>query len=274
MTNMAPTWLKKILLDNSTDKFYIEYGGYLSNHIAHGCIALYMLGASEARILKFAEDYCKELEPKENHCHADNKDFQSIKEYRGKHVGFYAILNHFDNLLGTKYSTIEDFVESEIPQLLPGMLGAALHGIIQIGYGLRASSDRTVLEGLAYLHHSYEPPIDKHGKSENTLVTNLNLFGQGTAEILTILDELRKRYGTQFSFIDAEVGGSEEFRLTGDRFTVAEKVVYKYFSKDLFQWVDSIKLPEFFDANNYSKSDIEKLGNWLVKIALIVYVPF
>ncbi len=274
MTNMAPTWLKKILLDNSTDKFYIEYGGYLSNHIAHGCIALYMLGASEARILKFAEDYCKELEPKENHCHADNKDFQSIKEYRGKHVGFYTIFNNFDNLLGTKYSTIEELLESEIPQLLPGMLGAALHGIIQMGYGLQAGTDRTVLEGLAYLHHSYEPPIDKHGKSENTLVTNLNLFGQGTAEILTILDELRKRYGTQFSFIDAEVGGSEEFRLTGDRFTVAEKVVYKYFSKDLFQWVDSIKLPEFFDANNYSKSDIEKLGNWLVKIALIVYVPF
>ena len=35
--------------------------------------------------------------------------------------------------------------------------GSALHGLIQLGYGIRAECPHVVAEGLAYLHHSYLP---------------------------------------------------------------------------------------------------------------------
>jgi hypothetical protein len=45
------------LLQNNTSRYHIEYGGYLSNHLSHGLVALYKLGASEKLIQQFNEDY-------------------------------------------------------------------------------------------------------------------------------------------------------------------------------------------------------------------------
>lgn len=45
--------LSRIGGELSTTTFYIEYGGYLTNHLSHGIIALHRLGASEARIDQF-----------------------------------------------------------------------------------------------------------------------------------------------------------------------------------------------------------------------------
>ena len=42
-----------------------------------------------------------------------------------------------------------------LPQLLPGLAGAALHPIIHLAIGLRTGSDGMVAEGLAYLNHSH-----------------------------------------------------------------------------------------------------------------------
>jgi len=46
--------LQSLLLENTTRKYYIEYNGFLSNHISHGIIALYRLGASVEQIQRFA----------------------------------------------------------------------------------------------------------------------------------------------------------------------------------------------------------------------------
>ncbi len=54
-------FLNKILADNSVEaKYYMEYGRFLANHLCHGVIALYKLGASEDKIADFAKAYAAE----------------------------------------------------------------------------------------------------------------------------------------------------------------------------------------------------------------------
>jgi len=48
--------LQSLLLENSTRKYYIEYNGFLSNHMSHGIIALYRLGATTEQIQRFVSD--------------------------------------------------------------------------------------------------------------------------------------------------------------------------------------------------------------------------
>ena len=54
---------KEFLVQNSTAKYFIEYGGFLSNHISHGIIALHRLGAPPSRIQRFVDWYERKLEP-------------------------------------------------------------------------------------------------------------------------------------------------------------------------------------------------------------------
>ena len=50
--------LQSLLSDNSTRKYYIEYDGFMSNHISHGIIALYRLGATIEQIQRFVSLLC------------------------------------------------------------------------------------------------------------------------------------------------------------------------------------------------------------------------
>jgi hypothetical protein len=39
------------------DHYNVEYGGFLSNHLAHGVIAFERMGAGDDRIEQFANEY-------------------------------------------------------------------------------------------------------------------------------------------------------------------------------------------------------------------------
>jgi len=45
--------LQSLLSENSMKKYYIEYNGFLSNHICHAIFALYKLGATVEQIQRF-----------------------------------------------------------------------------------------------------------------------------------------------------------------------------------------------------------------------------
>ena len=56
--------LETFLLENSFEsKFYVEYGGYLTNHLAHAAIALFHLRAPLEHLEGFAAAYVRKLEP-------------------------------------------------------------------------------------------------------------------------------------------------------------------------------------------------------------------
>lgn len=47
------------LLLKAHERFDIEYGGFLSNHMTHGLMALDMLGASSERLASWFQEYIK-----------------------------------------------------------------------------------------------------------------------------------------------------------------------------------------------------------------------
>jgi len=53
--------LQSLLLENSVRKYYIEYNGFMSNHMSHGITALYRLGATVYQIQRFISSLCYAL---------------------------------------------------------------------------------------------------------------------------------------------------------------------------------------------------------------------
>lgn len=178
---MSSTEVVSLLGDNSTEKFFIEYDGFLSNHLAHGIIALHRLGVPVPRIEKFIKWYTPKLEST-NYDIADNRP---VEELKGQRVAYYAILNHFKTLLENKYKNVDDLIKNEYPQLSQGLAGSALHGTIHLGYGYSIKNTRIILEGLAYTFHSYRPVVTS--KTDEELAS----FGNGKVDITDALEKLR-----------------------------------------------------------------------------------
>lgn len=153
----------------STLRFRIEYGGYLSNHLLHGVVALHDLGASKRKIDDFAAHYAQKLE-EEGPDHPDVTDQDGLdgvllsdEEARallGQRSDYDALLAYYSH--DVKTLGIDGAVRKSLPLLVGGLAGALLHGMIQLGYSYHIGGDRLVAEGLAYLHFSYlsfdEPP--------------------------------------------------------------------------------------------------------------------
>jgi len=166
----------------STKKFGMEYGGYLSNHLLHGVVALYELGASKQLIDDFAEHYAKmkleaiapdhedPYEVATVEATSSNEDTaipseERVQELLGRREDFDALLafyGHEVKLLGT-----DGAVKKHLPHLAGGLCGALLHGLIQLGYSYHIGGERLVAEGLAYFHFSYLS-FDEPEKQEET----------------------------------------------------------------------------------------------------------
>jgi len=55
--NSAEGPLLQLLRQHGRNAYHIEYGGYLSNHMQHGLVALHRLGAAPDTLARFAEAY-------------------------------------------------------------------------------------------------------------------------------------------------------------------------------------------------------------------------
>ena len=174
--------LDKILEETNTDKYFIEYKGFLSNHVAHGIIALHRLGASEERIQEFIDWYKDRLEEP----HQDEETGDDTDALKGKRVCYYKILLSVQNLLKDNYKSIEGLIAGELPKYSLGLGCSAFHGIIQLGYGFSTKDERRVCEGLAYLHHSYLPLVHQDP------FPSADELGKGTKSPLDLLHSVKE----------------------------------------------------------------------------------
>ena len=78
----------------STKKFCIEYGGYLSNHLSHGIVALHKLGASQARVDRFVAQYIPHLEASVPEPSASVSSFDAA--LLGKRQHFYSLVGFYE----------------------------------------------------------------------------------------------------------------------------------------------------------------------------------
>lgn len=143
-------WLQMILQRRSK-RFDIEYGGYLSNHLAHGVIALGLLGANNMQIEGFAKKYETKLEPA-----GESKGLgvrlppSRLQTLLGKRQEFPKLFSHYYGLVES--IGVERAIRESISVLAPGMVGSALHAMIHLGYATSIQHPELVSEGLAYLH--------------------------------------------------------------------------------------------------------------------------
>ncbi len=171
-------------------KFYIEYGGFLTNHLSHAAVALAGLGASPDQFKRYLEYYAQRLEPTDGptcEMQSSPRELEDVRQLLGKRKNYFQLLDHYKALLEgeDKYNgDLDSFLAKELPDLLPGLVGSALHPLIHMGYGYSLGDSEMVLEGIAYLHHSYFAP--------RLRPSLLDHFGRGEEPILSVLERLRQ----------------------------------------------------------------------------------
>ncbi|ELT92798.1 hypothetical protein CAPTEDRAFT_214401 [Capitella teleta] len=248
--------MDQILAENSTSKFFIEYGGFLSNHMPHALIALHRLGADQTRVQKFIKWYEPKLDKKELYPEEDAlATGENPDELVGKRRRFYALLNHYQDALQSKYDgNLSKLVASEFPKLSLGLAGSALHGLIHCGYGLSADNSRLTLEGLSYLHHSYMPlTVSDHAPK-------LDALGQGSMDILDVVEMLRCDEELYNSMVVDSQAESALVRSHG-YFQPRVAALLVNHGDRLAEYVQQIKF-----------SPDEHAFRWLVDCALVVYL--
>ena len=142
------------MLDDKS--FHIEFHGYLSNHAKHAVIALDGLGANAEGIAAYVDDYARTtygfgLEP------PMQSDIElteaNWRDFLGKHEQFDSLYRFFEGRV--EDLGLEQTLKIYVPELLPGCVGALLHGTIHLGWALDAGHKGMTIEGLAYLAFSY-----------------------------------------------------------------------------------------------------------------------
>ena len=101
-----------ILVKNNVSKYFIEYGGYLSNHMAHVLIALYRMGAAEKYLNRYVDNHTKLLEK------SSRGETQRNQEVNLNWRPYYEILGSYRYKLNHQYGgSITLMVAKEFPRL-------------------------------------------------------------------------------------------------------------------------------------------------------------
>jgi hypothetical protein len=167
------------LIGQSSEIHHIEYSMrgsdriFLSNHLSQALIALYGLGADNNRMKSFYDAYERgdgHLGPLMNTVPTQHK---ITKENFVQHLGnsLYGTNSHTDQSYYTSYrayfrerlhaqeTTSTTLLREFLPQLLPGISGAAFHPIIHVGWALSLPGvpvlDTMLTDGLSYMAFAY-----------------------------------------------------------------------------------------------------------------------
>ena len=158
---MSSKAVKEILKKFSFQNYYVEYNVYFSNHSAHAIIALDRLGANPERIEEYMQYYLKDianLSPPSRDKKVDLSP-EEIMKRPGTMNSYYTRLAYYQDLL-KQTGSMDKLIQQEFPKLMNGVIGAALHGLIQLGYGYSAGNEDTICEGLAGLFAFCEQPFE------------------------------------------------------------------------------------------------------------------
>ena len=260
--------LNHILEEYSTKRFYIEYGGYLSNHCADVAVALWRLNLPKEKIQDYLQYYVQKLESPEVVSGENEVALDlDLKHVKGERKYYYRILNHYMEL--SYGQSLSEIVNILFPSLALGLIGSAFHGLLHLGYGFSAKNAKIVLEGLAYIHHSYLPLIVD---DESTLTAPLG--APGDLEIMDVLNLVRKDQDLQTFMLREENNYADrpellKYKIEGP-FSRRVAVLFTSKGDELVKYVNQIKLP---DAHKLSEVDrLDSLLNWLINAIISVYV--
>lgn len=155
-----PRWLDR------DRQWHIEYGGYLSNHLSHNWVVMSAAGAPPAQMQWWEDLYTNrlsteparssgDLEPRPPSPPGMEIRAASWQAQLRRPEAFSAYVEFFDGQL--RELGRAEVLRRFLPALLPGLAGAALHGIIHLGWAREAAHDGMLADGLAYMATAYQP---------------------------------------------------------------------------------------------------------------------
>ena len=267
---MDPVSFERLLDSHTTKVYNISHGsrGFF-NHMSHGLIALYNLGADEKTLQDFVARYAKRLDRPEDHPEQlERPPSGDLGEVKGERKYFYHLLDHYLDKLDVTYGgEMVAAIRGELPNLADGMLCAAFHGIIHLGYGFLRKHPRILAEGLATLHYAHV----KIDVGEQKLVESLG--SPGDLAITDVLQSVKEDVELNEYLKDTSenLQGPMAGRFP-NRFSRGIAVLLQLRPNDLMKYVDHICMPSSY--HNVLRGDLQSLGDmcdWIINVAITVY---
>ena len=255
-----------VLHDNITSEFHIEYTGYLSNHILHGVIALHRLGASTDRLVNFVNWYKDHLKKPEGiTSRTQTKPEERTANIIREKQDYYHLLEYYTNKFETVYdhddTKLDVLVREEFDTLHDGLVGSAMHGIIQLGYGYSCRSPDTVCEGLAYIHHSHSPMVVSEEAQKM-------LLGQGRRDVTDVLVEFGKDEDLK-AFMLEEIRKPPLAELKTSNFQRKLFALLNHKGDDVLKYAHQVKTVPI--QQNYTIQDAVDMCKWMFDTAVLIY---
>lgn len=197
----------------------IEYGGYLSNHMAHNWVVMGAANASDAQMRWWEDFYTLQLDEE------PAREPGGLEPSRARLPDQVEITqeNWRNHLQSTRqaYPAYRDFFDARVaelgvpavlrdylPALLPGLAGAALHPLIHTGWGVEANHADMICDGLAYLSTAYQPLATDTRHTPPTTLWSSDAAGPVEAS-LTFLSNASER---DLSRIAYEAGETDAYQ--------------------------------------------------------------
>jgi len=211
MSSIVGEGTQNLLVDKT---LYIEFQGYLSNHVKHAIVALDKLEAPAERIQGYWDTYTK-LTPYNLQVEKVPTAWDQVqpiatkeewKNLRGKKEKWQEMCSFLELEKMNRFGGDTNLLVKEFaPDLLGGMSGALTHGIIHLGWGIDGKSDWMTLEGLAYLNFCHLGVDDSQFKDnaveENTpLESMLRIANEYSSKNLkaTWIEDSKAKLGEEF----------------------------------------------------------------------------
>ncbi len=237
------------------------------NHISHGIITLDRLGASEDITEDYISRYNHRLEGAQDRG-AEEWDAPLLQEDEakallGKRKSFYRLVKYYEQKL-EECGSVDVLLKTEFPKLSAGIIAAALHGAIHLGYGIAGENKRVILEGLAYLHYTHDPIIYDEDREEN----GIERFGKGSIAAYDLFDHIRQDKKLLKIIEDGLAS-----RTSGGRAAFGTKARFLMEAgNELLLYVNKIAVPALKEGDDVNNEELMiKLADWLVDQAIIVY---
>ena len=143
-----------------------SWQGALANHAPMAAEALVALGRADS-IAEFLSGYADKLEPAVS---APMKPLAEWTTLRGSRAACPRLIAHFEICI--QHGGVVAVVGGSVPQLFPGVLGAAFHGLLRLAHALRAWRHqdnavrrREIAIALGYWASEYTPLVGEVGAS-------------------------------------------------------------------------------------------------------------
>jgi hypothetical protein len=125
----------------------------LTNHLPMALVAKEGLGADADELIRFAASYSSRITTlEEPTTELDNNTWASAI---GDQHAAAELRSYFVRRVAE--SGTDDTLRSHLPELIPGISGAAFHGVIRLAYAIEVSSPSRIAAGLAYLAEVARP---------------------------------------------------------------------------------------------------------------------